>query len=172
MERAMHTTHPASEDGQQGRAAHAGKYLTFFTGGEEYGLPVLKVREIIKMMTVTSVPQAPACVRGIINLRGKVIPVTDLRLKFGLQAQEATDQTCIIVVEVERVSGKAMMGLLVDGVSEVLNVQSQDIEPPPSLGDGIQTDYMRGVAKVKGTVKLLLDIDRVMVGSEFEAIAA
>lgn len=149
-----------------------GKYLTFLTGGEGYGLPVLKVREIMKVMEITPVPQVPSYVRGVINLRGKVIPVVDLRLKFGMPACDATDQTCIIVVEANAVDRKAMMGLLVDGVSEVLNIQAAEIEQPPAFGDGVRTDYMQGVAKVKGTVKILLDIDRVLTGNEFDMLAA
>jgi purine-binding chemotaxis protein CheW len=149
-----------------------GKYLTFLTGGEGYGLPVLKVREIMKVMEITSVPQVPAYVRGVINLRGKVIPVVDLRLKFGMPACDATDQTCIIVVEAAAADRKAMMGLLVDGVSEVLNIQAAEIEQPPAFGDSVRTDYMQGVAKVKGTVKILLDIDRVLTGTEFDTAAA
>jgi purine-binding chemotaxis protein CheW len=169
----MHTTTQLVSEGiQAGTMTQAGKYLTFVTGGEEYGLPVLKVREIIKMLDITAVPQVPPCVRGIINLRGKVIPVTDLRLKFGFPPQEATDQTCIIVVEVAAGARTTMMGLLVDGVSEVLNIQGQEIEDPPTFGgDEIHTDYMRGVAKVKGTVKILLDIDCVMSGSAIETLA-
>jgi purine-binding chemotaxis protein CheW len=164
----MHTTTQSVGDGPGRGTTEAGKYLTFVTGDEEYGLPVLKVREIIKVMDITAVPQAPPCVRGVINLRDKIIPVTDLRLKFGFSPQEATDRTCIIVVEVAAEAGKTMMGLLVDGVSEVLNVQGQEIEAPPNFGAGMRTDYMRGLAKVKGTVKILLDIDRVMVGDQFE----
>ncbi len=148
------------------------KYLTFLTGGEGYGLPVLKVREIMKVMEITAIPQVPAYVRGVINLRGKVIPVIDLRLKFGMPACDATDQTCIIVVEASASDRQAMMGLLVDGVSEVLNIQASEIEQPPAFGEGVRTDYMQGVAKVKGTVKILLDIDRVLTGHEFDMLAA
>ena len=144
--------------------SQVGKYLTFALATEEYGLPVLKVREIIKLMPITAVPQVPPHVRGVINLRGKVIPVIDLRLKFGLPSQEDTEQTCIIVVQVATANEKVMMGLLVDGVSEVLNISSQDIEDPPAFGERISTEYMRGVAKIKGTVKILLDIDRVLTG--------
>ena len=153
--------------------AQTGKYLTFLTGGEGYGLPVLKVREIMKVMEITAIPQVPAYVRGVINLRGKVIPVIDLRLKFGMPACDATDQTCITVVEAAaRASRQSMVGLLVDGVSEVLNIQAAEIEQPPAFGDGVRTDYMQGVAKVKGTVKILLDIDRVLTGSELDGLAA
>ncbi|MGC4081242.1 MAG: chemotaxis protein CheW [Vicinamibacterales bacterium] len=140
----------------------AGKYLTFALGREEYGLPVLKVREIIKAMEITLVPQTPGHVRGVINLRGKVIPVVDLRLRFGLPAQETSERTCIIVVDVELQTSRVMMGIVVDSVSEVLNVTTQEIEAPPSLGDHMDTRYMLGLAKVKGAVKILLDLDRVL----------
>ena len=105
------------------RAAElAGKYLTFALSAEEYGLPVLKVREIIKMMDITAVPQVPGHVKGVVNLRGKVIPVVDLRVKFGLGSQDYTDRTCIIVVEVVMLASRVMMGIIVDHVSEVLNI--------------------------------------------------
>jgi purine-binding chemotaxis protein CheW len=138
---------------------HAGKYLTFALGDEEYGLPVLKVREIIKVMDITKVPQVPDHVLGVINLRGKVIPVIDLRRKFGLPFQEHTEKTCIIVADIELSSAKVMMGVVVDSVSEVLNVNAGEIDDTPDFGT---TDYTLGLAKVKGTVKILLDIDRVL----------
>jgi purine-binding chemotaxis protein CheW len=140
----------------------AGKYLTFALDKEEYGLPVLKVREIIKIMDITAVPQVPACVKGVINLRGKVIPVVDLRVRFGLAAQAYTDRTSIIVVEVALTSSRVMMGIIVDEVSEVLSISAEEIEDTPQFGEQVNTDYMRGVAKVKGTVKILLDLDRIL----------
>ena len=107
----------------------AGKYLTFALAQEEYGVPVLKVREIIKMMDITGVPQVPAHVKGVINLRGKVIPIVDLRLKFNLPTQDYTERTCIIVVEVELQARRIMLGMIVDYVSEVLNISTDEIEP-------------------------------------------
>jgi purine-binding chemotaxis protein CheW len=139
-----------------------GKYLTFALGEEEYGVPVLKVREIIKMMDITLVPQVPHHVKGVINLRGKVIPVVDLRLKFGFAEQAYTERTCIIVVEVALASSKVMMGIVVDAVSEVLNISADEIEQTPEFGERVTTDFMKGVAKVKGKVKILLDLDRVL----------
>jgi purine-binding chemotaxis protein CheW len=139
----------------------AGKYLTFGLGREEYGLPVLKVREIIKLMDITAVPQAPPHVKGVINLRGKVIPVVDLRLKFQLESHAYTERTSIIVVEVAGAEGHILMGVIVDTVLEVLNISGEEIEETPDFGERVRTDYMRGVAKVKGTVKILLDLDRV-----------
>jgi purine-binding chemotaxis protein CheW len=147
----------------------AGKYLTFRLGREEYGLPVLKVREIIKLMDITAVPQAPPHVKGVINLRGKVIPVVDLRLKFGFESQEYTERTSIIVVEVAGTHGRIQMGVIVDTVSEVLNVSADEIEETPDFGEHVRTDFMCGVAKVKGAVKILLDLDRVFA---VEAVAA
>lgn len=145
-------------------AALAGKYLTFALGREEYGLPVLKVREIIKVMEVTLVPQVPPHVRGVINLRGKVIPVVDLRLKFGLPEQDYSERTCIIVVDVDLGASRLMMGIVVDSVSEVLNIASVEVDAAPEFGERVDTDYMLGLAKVKGSVKILLDLDRVLGG--------
>jgi purine-binding chemotaxis protein CheW len=142
----------------------AGKYLTFALGDEEYGLPVLKVREIIKLMDITQVPQVPSHVRGVINLRGKVIPVIDLRLKFGFEVGENTERTCIIVVEVDMGGSNVMMGIVVDSVWEVLNVAAAEIDETPAFGEHVSTDFVLGLAKVKGTVKILLDLDRVLGG--------
>jgi purine-binding chemotaxis protein CheW len=142
----------------------AGKYLTFALAGEEYGLPVLKVREIIKILDITVVPQAPQHVKGVINLRGKVIPVVDLRLKFGFASQDYDERTCIIVIEVALQSSKVMMGVVVDAVSEVLTITSDEIEATPEFGEHVNTEFMRGVAKIKGRVKFLLDLDRIFGG--------
>jgi purine-binding chemotaxis protein CheW len=145
------------------KADLVGKYLTFALGNEEYSVPVLKVREIIKIMEITAVPQVPNYVKGVVNLRGKVIPVVDLRLKFGFPPQEYSERTCIIVVEVVLSAGRpVMMGIIVDHVSEVLNVTAEEIEQTPEFGDEIETDYMKGIAKVRGRVKILLDLDRVL----------
>ena len=141
----------------------AGKYLTFTLGHESYGIDVLKVREIIRQTNITAVPQMPAHVRGVINLRGKIIPVIDLRLKFGFAEAASTEQTCIIVVQVKLPDGKAaQMGLVVDGVEEVANIAGADIEETPDFGGQICTDYILGMAKVKNAVKALLDIDGVV----------
>lgn len=139
-----------------------GKFLTFTLGHEEYGVPVLKVREIIKVMDITHVPQVPDYVLGVINLRGKVIPVIDLRQKFGLGLTENTPHTCIIVADVDLAATHVMMGIVVDSVSEVLNVSEGEIDATPDFGGRVTTDYVLGLAKVKGTVKILLDLDRVL----------
>jgi purine-binding chemotaxis protein CheW len=148
----------------------AGKYLTVKLDKEAYGIAVLKVREIIRMQSITPVPHMPAHVRGVINLRGRMIPVVDLRVKFGLNAEFA-DRTCIIVVQVRMASENLVpMGLIVDSVEEVTNLSSGDIEPPPHFGGGASADYLFGLAKVKGEIKLLLNIDRV-VAVDAEAIS-
>jgi purine-binding chemotaxis protein CheW len=143
----------------------AGKYLAFQVGAEDLAIPVLKVREIIGLQDITAVPQTPDYVRGVFNLRGKVVPVIDLRRKFGLPATEATPRTCIIVVDTAIDGRTLQMGIMVDGVSEVLMLTGADIENTPDFGDGSKTSYLLGVAKSKGTVKLLLDIDATLTAA-------
>ncbi len=148
-----------------------GKYLTFSLANEEYGIGILKIKEIIGMMSITTVPQTPDFVKGVINLRGKVIPVTDLRLKFSMEANRYTERTCIIVVEIDGKSGNTItVGVVVDSVSEVLNIGGQDIEPSPAFGTKLETDYILGMAKTEGKVKILLDIDRVLSSHEVEML--
>ena len=142
----------------------AGKYLTFTLYRESYGIDVIKVREIIRLANITAVPQMPSYVRGVINLRGKIIPVIDLRLRFGFPEAGSTDLTCIVVVQVKLADGRAtQMGLTVDGVEEVINIAAADIEETPDFGAQIATECILGMAKIKGVVKALLDIDRVVV---------
>ena len=150
----------------------AGKYLTFDLAEEEYGLEILRVREIIGMMDITPVPRTPEFVLGVINLRGKVIPVADLRTKFGLPYKEPDDRTCVIVVEVNNGDEKVQMGIVVDRVNEVVDVKSQDIEPTPSFGVSLDTSFILGMAKVGKKVKILLDIDRVLSGDEMNVMAS
>lgn len=143
----------------------AGKYLTFTLQRESYGIDVLKIREIIRLIGITAVPQMPAYVRGVINLRGKIIPVMDLRLRFGFPDAQSTEQTCIVVVLVQLPDGKkTQMGLVVDGVEEVVNIAAADIEETPDFGGEVSTECILGMAKIKGVVKTLLDIDRVLAG--------
>jgi len=141
-----------------------GKYLTFALANEEYGISILKVREIIGIMPITSVPRTPDFIKGVINLRGRVVPVTDLRLRFGIDAADYTDRTCIIVAEIEqhfddRGKTDVIIGMVVDSVSEVLNIRGMDIEETPEFGIGSNTDYILGMARVDGKVKILIDID-------------
>jgi purine-binding chemotaxis protein CheW len=143
-------------------ADREGKYLTFSLAGEEYGIGILKVKEIIGMMAITTVPQTPTYMKGVINLRGKVIPIVDLRLKFAMEVIDATEKTCIIVVEVVGSGRKVMIGILVDSVSEVLNIKGGDIEDTPNFGGRLNTDYILGMAKTGDKVRILLDIDKVL----------
>ena len=155
--------------------ARAGKYLTFHLGSEEFGVRVLQVREIMGLQDITAVPQTPAHVKGVINLRGKVIPVLCLRTRFGLEAIAYTARTCIIVVQVRGEAGPLHVGLIVDAVSEVLNVTTPEIEDTPDFGGGLPTPYLLGMAKVKDKVKILLDIDEVVTPHEMctlESLAA
>ncbi len=144
-----------------------GKYLTFQLGNEQYGLGILNVKEIIGMMPVTCLPKAPAYMLGVINLRGKVIPVVDLRRKFGMVVRTATERTCIIVVEKKEhgVRGREV-GIVVDAVSEVLHVKAENIEEAPQLGDQFQGQAILGIAKEESGVKILLDIDNALTDSE------
>lgn len=147
-----------------------GKYLTFTLADEDYGLEILKVREIIGMMDITAIPQTPDYVKGVINLRGRVIPVIDLRLRFSLPPMDYGERTCIIVVDVKSHLNAVQVGVVVDSVSEVLNVIGGDIEPPPEFGAQIDTSYILGIAKAKGAIKILLDIDKVLASEELAGI--
>ena len=150
----------------------AGKYLTIALADEAYGIGVLKVREIIRLQKITPVPQLPGYVKGVINLRGRVIPIVDLRVKFGLKAEFA-ERTCVVVVQVKLPTEQTVqMGLIVDSVEEVVTLNASEIEPTPDFGAKVDTSYLLGMAKVKGTVKTLLDIDRVVAPETVQAIAA
>ena len=146
--------------------ALGGKYLTFNLGQEEYGLSILKVREIIGVLDITQVPQSAGFVQGVINLRGKVIPVVDLRRKFGLPRAAYNEETCIIVVDV----GEAM-GIIVDTVREVYDIESDQIDPPPDIGDGEAHEFVLGMGKVQGEVKILLNIDQVLTSEALIPVA-
>ena len=148
-----------------------GKYLTFALGSEEYGLEILKVREIIGYLDVTAVPQTPDYVKGVINLRGQVIPVIDLRSKFGMETVEKTEETCIIVVEITQNDSSISTGIVVDKVQEVLDIQGQNIEEAPQFGSGVDTDFILGMGKIGESVKILLDIDKVLSGVDIEDLA-
>jgi purine-binding chemotaxis protein CheW len=147
-----------------------GKYLTFNLAGEEYGIGILKVKEIIGMMPITVVPQTPSYIKGVINLRGKVIPVVDLRLKFTIASADYTERTCIIVVETAASGRTILMGIVVDSVSEVVNIKAADIEDTPAFGTRLNTEFILGMAKVGGGIKILLDIDRVLSIEEIKMV--
>lgn len=149
----------------------AGKYLTFELGSEVYGLDIIKVREIIGMITVTSVPRTPEFVRGVINLRGKVLPVVDLRLKFGMEAKEDTERTCTIVVEVTS-DDVVTMGIIVDEVSEVLDVSLEQLEPPPAFGGSTDAEFIMAMGKIGQEVVMLVDVDRMLSSTEAAAVGS
>jgi len=145
----------------------AGKYLTFELGNEVYGIEILKVQEIIGMMNVTAVPRTPEFVRGVINLRGKVIPVVDLRIKFGMDSKDDTERTCIIVVQVSKGETSVIMGVIVDEVSEVLDIAGEQVEPAPTFGTTVNTDFILGMGKIDKKVVMLLDVNRVLGSDDF-----
>jgi len=158
---------PATADSPAFGIELAGKYMAFKLAEEEYGLEILKVREIIGLMEITRVPRTKEFIRGVINLRGRVIPVIDVRLKFGMDATEATDQTVIIVVQVEVDDQELTMGILVDEVLEVLNIEENQIEAPPNFGAGaIDTEFILGIGKTESRVIFLLDIGKVLDSDE------
>jgi purine-binding chemotaxis protein CheW len=147
-----------------------GKYLTFTLDEEEYGIGILKIKEIIGMMPITPVPQTPEYVKGVINLRGRVIPVVDLRLMFGMDTMDYTERTCIIVVEISGQAGTVQIGIVVDSVSEVLTIKAEEIEDTPTFGTRLNTDYILGMAKKEEGVKILLNIDIVLTSESISVL--
>jgi purine-binding chemotaxis protein CheW len=166
------TAHKIDAGVSDNKISREGKYLTFSLAGEEYGIGILKVKEIIGLMPITPVPKTPEHIRGVINLRGKVIPVVDLRLKFGMERGESTERTCIIVVEIISANNKIAMGIVVDSVSEVLNIKVTEIVDTPDFGSRLDTAYILGMAKIGQGVKILLDIDKVMSNDEISMMNA
>lgn len=148
------------------------QYLTFQLGGEEYALGILRVREIIQWQEVTRVPTAPAAIRGVLNLRGSVVPVVDLGVRFGLGATEPTRRTCIVIVEVDGEGERTVMGIIADAVSQVMELGEGDIEPPPSFGTRVRMDYLRGMARLGDRFALVLDVDRLLSTAELLSAGA
>jgi purine-binding chemotaxis protein CheW len=167
----MAETAAGAREGQKALLDKEGKYLTFALANEEYGLEILKVREIIGYMEITAVPQTPHYIKGVINLRGQVIPVVDLRAKFGIETTDVTDETCIIVVEIARGDRNFNTGIIVDHVQEVLDITGSAIEDTPQFGASVNTDFILGMAKVGDSVKILLDINRVLGDDVLHEIA-
>ncbi len=155
----------------QGELSGKDKYLTFALANEEYGIEILKVREIIRYADITTVPRTPNYVKGVINLRGRIIPVIDLRAKFGLEKVNITKETCIIIVEITNGSRKFNTGIMVDSVQEVLDITGDSIEESPQFGSSVNTDFILGMGKVGESVKILLNIDKVLDNSEIEKLA-
>ena len=158
---------PAEDFAEKSSAAYEeGKYLTFTLSGEDYGISILKIKEIIGILPITPVPQTPGYVKGVINLRGQVIPVIDLRLKFEMKPIDYTERTCIIVVEITDQRGILQIGIVVDAVSEVLNIKAENIEDTPAFGTKLNIDFILGMAKFENNIKILLDIDCVLTHEE------
>jgi purine-binding chemotaxis protein CheW len=164
------TTNQKTEGSAESAATRAGKYLTFRLAAEEYGLRILKVREIIGLMPITKMPEAPAYIRGIINLRGRVIPVLELRARFSMEPVPDNEETCIIVVDLSAGGRSTLMGILVDAVSEVLDIKGDEIQDPPSMGTDHECDFVLGIGKVEGGVKILLDIDKVITTTDVSSL--
>ncbi len=160
MEEILEEIMEESEDTQKG------KFLTFSVGKEAYGIEIKHVTEIIGIQEVTEVPELPNYVKGIINLRGKIIPVIDVRLRFKKDSKEYNDRTCIVVIDIKEVS----VGLIVDNVAEVINIEEDNIVPPPDVKTGFHNRYVRGIGKIGNEVKLLLDCDKLLNDDEFEGI--
>ena len=153
-------------------AVEQSQYLTFYLAGEEYAIGILQVKEILEYDTLTKVPQTPASVRGVINLRGSVVPVVDLAAKFGLPPSPVTKRTCIVIVEVDLDGQRTVMGVLADAVSQVMDLGPTDVEPPPAFGTAVRVDYLQGMGKVGKKFVLILDMDRVLSAPELLATEA
>jgi len=169
MEKNTMVSRPASDGARD--VVKAGKYLTFLLGSETYGIDIMKVQEIIGIMAITRVPRTPGFIRGVINLRGKVIPVVDVRLKFGMKALESAGRSCVIVVRIYQNDSLVTTGLIVDAVSEVLDIRTDQIEDSPSFGENVNTDYILCMAKCGEKVVMLLDIDWVLSREEISIVA-
>ncbi len=164
------TAHAVADGASSGAMEQAGKYLTFNLSREVYGLQILKVQEIIGMMSVTHVPRTPAYIRGVINLRGRVIPVVILRRKFGMSDTEDTERTCIIVVQIAWAGQHVTMGIIVDEVSEVVDIAAEQIEAAPSMGASVDTAFILGMGKISDNVVILLDVDKVLSSEELAQV--
>jgi purine-binding chemotaxis protein CheW len=146
------------------------QYLTFMLAGEAFAIGILAIKEIIEYHSLTEVPMMPPCVRGVINLRGAVVPVVDLLARFGRAQSPVTKRTCIVIVEVESAGERQVIGVVVDAVNEVLDIDAADIEPAPSFGARIRTDFIQGMGKVKGKFVILLDVDQVLALDDLAAL--
>jgi purine-binding chemotaxis protein CheW len=168
----MNATVAKKENGSDIGLRLAGKYLTFALDKEEYAIEILKVNQIIRLQEITSIPRTPAFVRGVINLRGMIIPIIDLRRKFAMTDRDDTERTCIVVIQIEQNEKRINMGVVIDEVREVLEIRAGDIEETPEFGAGIDTQFLMGIAKTGKSVKMLLDISKVLTASDLNIIAS
>ena len=146
------------------------QFLTFVLGGDAYAIGILSIKEIIEYTHMTEVPMMPSCIRGVINLRGAVVPVMDLQARFGQTTSAVTKRTCIVIVEVQSADSQHVMGVVVDAVNEVLDIDAADIEPPPTFGTKIRTDFISGMGKVRGKFVIVLNVDRVLDMDDLQAL--
>jgi len=174
----MNAIAPAHTAQRAAAAAHVAavptepaQYLTFMLAGETFAIGILAIKEIIEYSSLTEVPMMPACVRGVINLRGAVVPVMDLLARFGRAPSATTKRTCIVIVELSAGGERQVVGVVVDAVNEVLDIDPVDIEPPPAFGARIRTDFIQGMGKVKGKFVILLDVDHVLSLDEISNLA-
>ena len=168
----MNIEHKIDAKGQKPEVAHVERFLTFHLANEEYGIDIMRIQEIIGLVPITAVPTAPDYCRGVINLRGKIIPTIDLRAKLGMDSCDDTERTCIIIVEVQGPNGQNQFGLVVDEVAEVLHVSEAEMNPPPEYGASLDTALIQGIGVVEAQVKIFLDIDRVMSEEDHALTAA
>jgi purine-binding chemotaxis protein CheW len=162
----------ATVTAREGKAGSVRQFLSFVVGGTDFGVPILKVKEILQFEGVTRVPGTPASIRGVINVRGSVVPVVDLGVKFGKGEVPETKRTCVLVVETKALDETLTLGVIADAVSEVVDLADEDIEPPPAFGTGVKLDHITGMGKVGKGFVILLDIDRVLTASEADLAAA
>lgn len=154
------------DDDSKPNTVSDGKFLTFKLENNDYGIPILKISEIIGVVEITPLPKAPVFMKGVINLRGKIIPVIDLRLKLGMDEIEHNQNTCIIIINLELKDSMKQLGLVVDIVSEVCNINQNDIEPAPTYGDETDNNFLSGIGKIKDKVIMLLDIEKIIFSDE------
>lgn len=172
MQSTQVATKPRAEAVVASSASDQQQYLTFLLGDEMFAIGILAIREIIEYGHLTEVPMTPRFIRGVINLRGAVVPVIDLCARFGREAREVTKRTCIVIVEIASEKGRQEMGIVVDAVSEVLEIPAGEIEPPPEFGANIRIDFISGMGKVNGNFVVLLDVDRVLSLDEVAILSA
>ena len=168
----LHRSADTEESSDKAMLSKEGKYLSFAMGTQEFGIDILKIREIIAIPPIRSLPQSPGFLKGVFNLRGRVIPVLDLRIKFGMETSEFTERSCIIVLELEVNGCPAQVGIAVDSVSEVLDIKASEIEPTPSFGFQLDTSHLLAMATIDQSVKILLDIDHILGAGEIEALSS
>jgi purine-binding chemotaxis protein CheW len=171
MNALVQASHPPASTVATTATAERTQYLTFMLGDETFAIGILAIKEIIEYGNLTEVPMMPQCIRGVINLRGAVVPVMDLSARFGKAAREVTKRTCIVIVEIEAHGEQQVVGMIVDAVNAVIEIAASEIEPPPTFGARIRSDFIEGMGKINGRFVILLNANRVLSADEMEALA-